>query len=445
MLFCLRSPPLHPTTGKALALPICNPIDKHGRVFFLAWTSFMFSFLAWYAMPPLLNRTIQIDLDLTRTEILISNIIALVAGLLTRLVAGPLCDKFGPRYVLVGILWSAAIPTGLAGTVAGPAGLYVIRFFIGLAGAAFVPANLWVVSFYDQKVVGTATAFAAGWGDAGVGITFFVMPSVFDSLMSRHNLAATVAWRVSFIVPCLCLLTFGALVLTLSDDTPTGSWSTRPRPVVMAASRPASLYPSSLVDVRPSRKSSSASTIFAYIAPTAKLGSKPDNFTEGPTSRAASVAPTLVETAPSFGDNLRDAMCPQTLLLAGLYFCGLISDLLANRVDDDRRMHVKKYWACSLCVMQGAFCLWVGLLDSSSATTLLGGVAGIAIFMQAANGAICGIVFCTISRFSSHNETVWIVGAVSLAAGALLVLIPPVPVQQREQEEKETPSSPDNP
>ena len=49
-----------------------------------------------YAMPPLLNRTIRIDLALTHTEILISNIVALVAGLLTRLVAGPLCDLYGP-------------------------------------------------------------------------------------------------------------------------------------------------------------------------------------------------------------------------------------------------------------------------------------------------------------------------------------------------------------
>ena len=50
--------------------------------------------------------------------------------------------------MLVGILWAAAIPTGLAGTVTGPGGLYVIRFFIGICGAAFVPANIWVVSWY---------------------------------------------------------------------------------------------------------------------------------------------------------------------------------------------------------------------------------------------------------------------------------------------------------
>jgi hypothetical protein len=39
-LFCLRSPPINPLNGKAQKLPIINPFDKHGRVFFFAWASF---------------------------------------------------------------------------------------------------------------------------------------------------------------------------------------------------------------------------------------------------------------------------------------------------------------------------------------------------------------------------------------------------------------------
>jgi len=47
-------------------------------------------------MPPLLNVTIKRDMNLTDGEIANSNIIAGVASLLVRLVAGPLCDRFGP-------------------------------------------------------------------------------------------------------------------------------------------------------------------------------------------------------------------------------------------------------------------------------------------------------------------------------------------------------------
>ncbi|KAK4705717.1 MFS transporter, NNP family, nitrate/nitrite transporter, partial [Phenoliferia sp. Uapishka_3] len=398
MLFCLGAPAVNPVSGKARQLPIVNPIDKHGRVFFLAWSSFLFSFLAWYAMPPLLNRTIRDDLNLTQTEVVISNIVALVAGLLTRLVAGPLCDRFGPRYVLVGILWAAAIPTGLAGTISGAGGLYVIRFFIGVCGGAFVPANIWVVSWFDDEVVGTATAFAAGWGDSGVGVTFFVMPAVFDSLISNQGLVASVAWRVSFIVPCVCLLFFSGLLLTLSDDTPNGAWSKRyVVPTIdntACASDPFKSGNTRNSRRSSSRRSSTTSSIIAYIAPARRTSLTDDeaNLTERPTSptRTASLAPTLVNPPPqppTFRENLKDVLCLQTLMLAALYFCtfggglalssllvswylekfgweqtkagswaamfgllnfvtrpsgGLFSDMLANRADDNQRVHVKK-------------------------------------------------------------------------------------------------------
>lgn len=47
-------------------------------------------------MPPLLNVTIKGDMNLTDGQVANSNIIAGVASLLVRLVAGPLCDRFGP-------------------------------------------------------------------------------------------------------------------------------------------------------------------------------------------------------------------------------------------------------------------------------------------------------------------------------------------------------------
>lgn len=56
----------------------------------------MLSFLSWYAMPPLLNATIKQDLGLTDNEVSNSTILGGVASLLVRLVAGPLCDRFGP-------------------------------------------------------------------------------------------------------------------------------------------------------------------------------------------------------------------------------------------------------------------------------------------------------------------------------------------------------------
>lgn len=48
-----RKPDLNPVNRKAKSVPVLNPIDPHGRVFFFSWLGFMLAFWAWYAFPPL--------------------------------------------------------------------------------------------------------------------------------------------------------------------------------------------------------------------------------------------------------------------------------------------------------------------------------------------------------------------------------------------------------
>lgn len=73
--------------------------------------------------------------------------------------------------VFIGVLLCGAIPTAMAGLVTNPGGLIALRFFVGILGASFVPCQVWTTGFFDKNVVGTANALAAGWGNAGGGIT----------------------------------------------------------------------------------------------------------------------------------------------------------------------------------------------------------------------------------------------------------------------------------
>lgn len=79
--------------------------------------------------------------------------------------------------------------------------LVLHSFFMGLAGGAFVPAQVWVTAWFDKSVMGTATACAAGWGDSGIGWTFFVMPAIYNGFVN-HGHSQRVAWRISFVVSC---------------------------------------------------------------------------------------------------------------------------------------------------------------------------------------------------------------------------------------------------
>lgn len=49
------SPEINPNTRKAKSIPVLNPFDQYGRVFFFSWLGFMVAFLSWYAFPPLVS------------------------------------------------------------------------------------------------------------------------------------------------------------------------------------------------------------------------------------------------------------------------------------------------------------------------------------------------------------------------------------------------------
>ncbi|GAA5997183.1 uncharacterized protein JCM10292_000082 [Rhodotorula paludigena] len=361
-LLCFGHPPVDPSTQKALALPIANPLDRHGRIFFFAWLSFGLSFLSWYAMPPLLNATIKRDLNLTDNEVSNSTIIGGVASLLVRLIAGPLCDRFGPRYVLIGTLILSAIPCGAAGTAHNALGLYFVRFFMGIAGAAFVPCQALMAAWFDKRVIGTASAFAAGWGDAGVGVTFFVMPAVFNSFRGDHDHPERVAWRLSFLVPCILQIVCGVAVLLLNDDTPTGTWKSRH---LTGGSRRESTEPilfsnrtrTKSFSQRPTIPSSGASFHFPTsgnssmtvitspppAAATPKRGSVAPSFVDLEKAQATatevrrgSEAPTLAEPAgprkQTAREVLADLCCLQTFMLAAGYFATFGIALTMNAI-----------------------------------------------------------------------------------------------------------------
>ncbi|CAK7265787.1 hypothetical protein SEPCBS119000_001690 [Sporothrix epigloea] len=225
-----RPPAINPINGKARSIPILNPINKYGRVFFFSWFGFMVAFWAWYAFPPLLTATIKDDLHLTTTEVANSNIASLCATLLVRVAAGPFCDRFGPRKVFGGLLLLGAIPTGLAPLIHTASGLYAVRFFMGILGGSFVPCQVWSTAFFDKNVVGSANAMAGGFGNAGGGMTYFIMPAIFNALVDHQGYSKDVAWRLAFLVPLAVLLATAAALLLLCPDTPDGPWADRHSP-----------------------------------------------------------------------------------------------------------------------------------------------------------------------------------------------------------------------
>lgn len=69
----------------------------------------------------------------------------------------------------------------MAGLVTNTSGLIALRFFVGILGGTFVPCQVWSTGFFDKNVVGSSNALIGGWGNSGGGITYFLMPLIYDS------------------------------------------------------------------------------------------------------------------------------------------------------------------------------------------------------------------------------------------------------------------------
>lgn len=42
------APEVNPVSKKARSIPVLNPVNMYGRVFFFSWMGFMLAFWAWY-------------------------------------------------------------------------------------------------------------------------------------------------------------------------------------------------------------------------------------------------------------------------------------------------------------------------------------------------------------------------------------------------------------
>ncbi|CAG8574904.1 5414_t:CDS:2 [Cetraspora pellucida] len=225
--FTTRRPPVDPATRKATDINVFNFTRPHMRALHYSWFCFLTAFTGWFAVAPLLP-SIKKDLNLTDDQIGDCNIAAVSSTIIFRVLSGPLCEKFGARRVMSAILIIGAIPTALVSLSQGANSLIAFRFFIGILGASFVPCQFWTTQMFNPNTVGSANAFAAGWGNMGGGVTYLLMPLVFE--IFNHFFPDNISWRLSMLVPAFLCFTVGILTYFFSDDCPEGDWYYRDQP-----------------------------------------------------------------------------------------------------------------------------------------------------------------------------------------------------------------------
>ena len=210
-------------TSKANTIDLFSLRTPQMRAFHLTWMAFFVCFFAWFACAPLMP-IIKGEFGLSLAQIANINIAAVAITVLVRLIVGPLCDRFGPRLTYTGLLLLGAIPVlGVALSQSYESFLF-FRLGIGAVGASFVITQYHTSVMFAPKVVGTANAAAAGWGNAGGGAAQALMPLLMGAVIML-GVSETMGWRVALLVPGVLMIVMAGLYWRFTQDCPQGNYA----------------------------------------------------------------------------------------------------------------------------------------------------------------------------------------------------------------------------
>lgn len=314
------------------------------------------------------------------------------------------------------------------------------------------------MGFFDKNVVGSANALAGGWGNAGGGITYFIMPAVFDSFKA-HGYNDGPAWRLTFLVPLIAVLATGICMIALCPDTPTGSWAERCLHVEASLNSPRPADAIVNIPGRVTEKQGPNNSKSSDSETEKKVKDYPVYHRETTLSHEGVLEILQGETIqkPTLAGTWRILASPQTIFHLITYLCSFGSELAINSVLSayyiksfpqightyaanvsaifgflnvatrplggfvsdylykvtGRGLWAKKAWIVVCGVLAGAFLIVLGQLHPRTPGVAIGLVSLTAVFIEAGNGANFGLIPHV------HPQANGVVSGITGAAGNL--------------------------
>ncbi len=204
--------------GKATRVRLFDFSTAPMRAFHLSWFAFFVCFVAWFGIAPLMA-VVRDDLKLTKAQVGNTIIASVAITVLARFLTGWLCDRFGPRRTYSALLIFGSLPVMCIGLAHSYQSFLFFRLAIGLIGASFVITQYHTSVMFAPRIVGTANATSAGWGNLGGGVAQWFMPLLAGAIVGL-GADRFLSWRLAMVVPGIGMLITGVLYFFLTQDTP---------------------------------------------------------------------------------------------------------------------------------------------------------------------------------------------------------------------------------
>ncbi len=210
--------------GKATTINLLDVKTPPMRAFHMAWMAFFLCFFAWFGVAPLMA-VVRKEMSLTPDQVGWCMIGSVSITIISRMVIGRVCDRFGPRLTYSALLILGALPVMGIGLAYDFKTFLLFRVAIGAIGGAFVVTQYHTSIMFAPNCVGTANAASAGWGNMGGGVTQIVMPLVFALFATTLGLGEAVGWRAAMVCAGAVCFFAGFAYFFLTQDTPLGNFA----------------------------------------------------------------------------------------------------------------------------------------------------------------------------------------------------------------------------
>lgn len=206
--------------GQADSISFWNFRTPAMRAFHMSWMAFFLCFFAWFGCAALMG-VIREEFQLTKTQIghIITGSVAIT--IILRLLIGGLLERIGPRRLYAGLLIFSTLPVIAIAFTQTYETFLIARIAIGAIGASFVISQYHTTQMFSSRIVGTANAITAGWGNMGGGAAHLAMPLLFAGIMSL-GFSQSISWRLAMIIVGLLCFIMGILYYRFTQDTPDG-------------------------------------------------------------------------------------------------------------------------------------------------------------------------------------------------------------------------------
>ena len=191
------------------------------RTLHMTWFAFFLTFVVWFNHAPLMA-SIRETMGLTEEQVKMLLILNVAVTIPSRIIIGMLVDRFGPRLVYSGLLFSGSFLCFFFAVADTFHTLAIARFLLGFVGAGFVIGIRMISEWFPTKQVGIAEGIYGGWGNFGSAAAAMTLPTL--ALLFGGD----EGWRYAIGTTGVIIAAYAIIYFLSLRDTPEGLTYFRP-------------------------------------------------------------------------------------------------------------------------------------------------------------------------------------------------------------------------